>query len=80
MPVILRVGSYQFQFFASDHDEPPHIHVRNGRKKVKFWLTPVIRMAKNQRFKPHELTLIRSIIQEQRAYFLEKWHEEFPAV
>ncbi|MGH8602778.1 MAG: DUF4160 domain-containing protein [Gammaproteobacteria bacterium] len=28
-------------FFASDRDEPPHIHVEREDKGAKFWLDPV---------------------------------------
>lgn len=77
MPIVLRVGPFTFQFFASDHDEPPHIHVRAGRRKAKFWLTAGVRLARNQGFKPHELTVIQALIIEHAALFLEKWHEFF---
>jgi aminoglycoside N3'-acetyltransferase len=29
MPTVLRVGGFQFSFFAGDH-EPAHVHVRNS--------------------------------------------------
>ena len=77
MPVVLRVGPYTFQFWASDRGEPPHIHVRSGRRKAKFWLTPEVRLARNQGFKPHELTVIRALVVEHAAMFVERWHGFF---
>ena len=77
MPVVLRVGPYQFQFFASHRTEPAHIHVRRERRKAKFWLEPAISLARNERFAPHELNELRRLVGKNRAFFLEKWHEFF---
>ena len=77
MPVLLRVGSFMFQFWASDRHEPPDIHVRSGRRKAKFWLVPQVRLARNQGFKPHELTVLRALTIEHSKFFVEKWHEFF---
>jgi len=40
-PTVLRSGPYRFFFFASDRQEPPHIHVKRDDKLAKFWLSPV---------------------------------------
>jgi hypothetical protein len=77
MPIVLRIGGYRFGFFASDRSEPPHIHVRRGRKKVKFWLVPEVRLARNERFAQHELNELRRTVIAHRAYIIEKWHEFF---
>jgi hypothetical protein len=77
MPVLLRVGPFVFLFWASDRDEAPHVHVRAGRRKAKFWLEPAVRLARNQGFRAHELTVIRALVVEYREFFLEKWHEFF---
>ena len=36
MPIVLRIGPYRFGFFASDIDEPPHVHVKRERFEAKF--------------------------------------------
>lgn len=77
MPLVLRIGPYRFQFFACDRDEPPHIHVRRERRKAKFWLEPEVALAKNERFPSHELTALRRIVEENRGFFMEKWHAFF---
>ena len=33
MPVVLRWKGYQFLFYSSDGDEPPHVHVRDRTKR-----------------------------------------------
>ena len=40
-PAVLRSGPYRFFFFASDRNEPPHVHIERERKTAKFWLSPV---------------------------------------
>jgi hypothetical protein len=77
MPVVLRIGQFVFQFWASDRSEPPHVHVRAGRRKAKYWLVPEVRLARNQGFKPHELTVIRALVLEHSEFLLERWHEFF---
>ena len=77
MPIVFRFGPYRFGFFASDHDEPPHIHVRREKKRAKFWLTPDVRLAGNQGFAAHELNMVKKVVIDHRAYFLECWNEFF---
>ncbi|MFN2499896.1 MAG: DUF4160 domain-containing protein [Pyrinomonadaceae bacterium] len=36
MPTILRVRPYRFFFYASDRNEPPHVHVERDDKLAKF--------------------------------------------
>jgi hypothetical protein len=76
MPIVLRVGSYTFGFYASDRDEPPHIHVRSQSKRAKFWLDPMA-LESAGRFRQHEVNEITRIIREHRTQLLESWHEFF---
>ncbi len=54
----LRIGPYRFLFYASDGDEPIHIHVLRDDNMVKFWIKPV-RLAVNIGFSPKELREIK---------------------
>lgn len=76
MPVIWREKGYRFEFFASDSDEPPHIHVKKNGRHAKFWLDPMT-LAFNRRFRKHEMTEIRKIVEKHREAFLEAWHAFF---
>lgn len=40
-PTVLRTGPYRLFFFASDRNEPVHVHVGREDKAAKFWLSPV---------------------------------------
>jgi hypothetical protein len=77
MPTVLRIGPYRFEFYASDKDEPPHVHVIHGSRKAKFWLGAPVRLQKNQRFPRHELNKVRQLVVANRAILLERWHEYF---
>lgn len=76
MPTILKAGPYRFFFYASDRDEPHHIHVERDDKIVKYWLDP-IRLQGSGGFNRLELKRIRSIIEENHEYLMEVWNEYF---
>lgn len=76
MPVLLRVGGDRFFFYSLEDREPPHIHVAHAGRYAKFWLNPVA-LASNRGFRDHELTVLRQLVLENRAFFLEKWNAYF---
>ncbi len=39
MPTIWYEEGYRFWFYASDGQEPPHVHVERGQGGGKWWLT-----------------------------------------
>jgi len=76
MPTILRTGPYRFFFYATDRDEPPHVHVERDDKLAKFWLNPV-RLQYSRGFNRVEIQRLEAIIQEQRSKLLEAWDAYF---
>ncbi len=77
MPTVLRLKGYRFGFYASDADEPPHVHVKKDGKHAKFWLRPVVGLEFNERYRPHELNEIEKMIEENRSTLLEAWRDSF---
>jgi hypothetical protein len=75
-PTVLRSGPYRFFVFASDRQEPPHVHVKRDDKLATFWLLPV-REAYNYSFSSTELKRIAAIVEENEAALLKGWHEFF---
>jgi hypothetical protein len=75
-PTVLRKGPYRFFFFASDRNEPPHVHVAREAKAAKFSLSSV-RQAYNYGFAANELTRIEGLVREHEADLLKAWHEYF---
>ena len=76
MPTVLRTGPYRFFFYATDRDEPPHIHVEREDNVIKFWLDPM-RLQYSIGFTRREIRRIEKIIQEQGKQLLEAWNAYF---
>ena len=76
MPTVLRTGPYRFFFYATDRDEPPHVHVEREDKLIKFWLDP-IRLQYSIGFSRREIRRIEKIVQEQGKQLLEAWDAYF---
>lgn len=76
MPTVLRVGPYRFFFYASDRDEPPHIHVERDDNVAKFWLDPV-RLQSSGGFSRIEINRIERIVRDHQQDLLEAWNEYF---
>lgn len=77
MPTILIVGPYRLFFWASDRNEPPHVHVERDDRIAKFWLSPV-RLQNNGGFPSAEINRIFRLVQEREEDCLRKWNEYFP--
>ena len=78
MPTILRTGPYRFFFYATDREEPPHVHVERDDDLAKFWLNPV-RLQYSRGFNRVEIKRLEEIVQTQREQFLESWNAYFGA-
>lgn len=76
MPTVLRIGPYRFFFFASDRNEPLHIHVEREDKIAKFWLDPV-RLQSSGGFSRNEIIRIHSVIVEHHVQLKEAWYAYF---
>ncbi len=76
MPKVFQKGAYRFFFVSSDGDEPYHIHVREGKRIAKFWVSPV-RLQKNIGFTPNQLRQIEKLIKEHKEQIKEAWDEYF---
>jgi len=76
MPTIHRVGPYRFFFYASDRDEPVHVHVEQDDRIAKFWLDP-IRLQKSGGFNRAQINRIQKIIEEDYEKLVEAWNEYF---
>lgn len=78
MPTVFRHGPYSFHFYASDRGERPHVHVRDGDRKIKVWLDPVeIARTESRGFRRQEVNRIWRLVVENEERFLEEWNEFF---
>ncbi len=75
MPTILRIGPYRFFFYSNEKGEAPHVHIQRDKALAKFWILPIITLAKSKRFNSHELRKIQEYIIKNQDHFLEDWNE-----
>lgn len=79
MPVVFREKGYSF-FFYSDEGcprEPCHIHVRKNGLEAKFWINPIVRVARATHISSYEITKIRKVIEGKKKLIEKSWDEHF---
>ena len=76
MPTALRIGPYRFFFYASDRDEPAHVHVEREDKVTKFWLEP-LRLQRIGGFSRVEIGRIQKLLSQHQTGSLEAWNAYF---
>lgn len=76
MPTVLIVGPYRFFFYASDGNEPYHVHIERDEMIANVWLEP-LRLAKSGGFNRVEIARILTIISTNKHKLLEAWDEYF---
>lgn len=79
MPVVLRLAQFKFFFYSNEGKppEPAHIHVRSAGNEAKFWLSPKVQLTSNDGFDAPTLRRIARLVEENREYLEEVWHEHF---
>lgn len=75
MPTLFRLFGFIFKFYSNEH-EPIHIHVEKAGSSAKYSIAPV-ELVVNNGFKPAELKLIESIIEENQEVIAEHWNKYF---
>lgn len=78
MAEVLRIGSIVIFFYSADLQERMHVHVRQQRNEVKYWIDPEIELANRIRgsFADHELNKIENLLRRNREVIVQKWNEE----
>ncbi|MFQ6550091.1 DUF4160 domain-containing protein [Aestuariibius sp. 2305UL40-4] len=79
MPTIFRQHGFRFFFYSNEGDprEPVHVHVMKDGGEAKFWLTPVVRVARSSGFDARTLRRLAGVVAERRAEIEEAWHDHF---
>ncbi|MFN8459391.1 MAG: DUF4160 domain-containing protein [Anaerolineae bacterium] len=71
-----KIDGYLFQFYSSDENEPPHVHIKRGGNVTKIWLQAV-EVQYNRGYSEPEINKILRLTLEHRAELLEMWNEHF---
>ena len=72
-PTIFRHKGYRF-FFFSREEKRMHIHVFCTDGEAKFWLEPLISLARNHGLSSRQLNELKEIIEEKKDDIIEEWH------
>lgn len=62
-------------FYSDDH-EPMHVHVIKDGCDAKYNIDPV-ELVYNHGFKKHEISMIESVIEQNKDIIAERWNEFF---
>jgi len=71
-----KIGGYLFQFYSSDENEPPHVHVKRSGRVAKIWLNG-IEVEYNRGYNAPDLNQILRLTYESLDELLEMWHDHF---
>ena len=75
MPTVFILLGFIFKFYSNEHN-PIHIHVSKGGARAKFEVDPG-RLVENYGFKPAEIKMAESIIEENKEVIKEHWLHYF---
>jgi hypothetical protein len=64
-------------FYATDRDEPRHVHVARSGSDAKFWLDPEVRLARNHGLPEPELRRVMRIIETNARALRDAWDAFF---
>lgn len=77
MPTVLNINGFWFHFYASDRDEPPHVHVSRGEGYAKIWLEPNVEAQYFYTYKASEQREIMKIVEAHEDFLKQQWHDFF---
>lgn len=78
MPTVFIFFGFRFMFYSNDH-LPIHIHILKDGHEAKYNVEPIeiIEIVYNHGFKKHDLLMIESVIEENKAIIIERWKDYF---
>ena len=75
MPTLFIIFGFRFMFYSNDHT-PIHIHVIKDGCEAKYNVEPV-ELVFSHVFKRHDLSLIESIVLENKEIIIDRWRSYF---
>lgn len=79
MPNLFRIGAFRVFFYSAEGDprEPVHVHARSGRREVKLWVDPTVRLASNNGVTKAELKRIEQVVNDRADEIRRAWNDHF---
>ncbi len=75
-PTVHREKGYRFHFFSREGLRA-HIHIISTSGEAKYWLTPEIELARNEKLTRAQLKEIEEIIKDHYDEFKNAWEKYF---
>ncbi|MDO8526409.1 MAG: DUF4160 domain-containing protein [Deltaproteobacteria bacterium] len=75
-PTVFRHKGYRF-FFFSREEKRMHVHVSCGNGEAKFWLEPIVALAKNYGLTQKQLKEAQNIIERKNREIGTTWKKHF---
>lgn len=75
-PTVFRYKNYQFCFFSREESRL-HIHVQCPDGEAKFWLEPLVSLARHYGLSTKQLKEIQKIIEEKKDAITKAWKKHF---
>ena len=75
-PTIFRARGFRF-FFFSREETRMHVHVVSSNGEAKFWIEPVVQLARNYGLRDADLRAAEHLVEEHRDEIRRAWNEHF---
>jgi hypothetical protein len=75
-PVVFTEGPFRFLFFSNEETRI-HVHILSPDGEAKFWIDPIVSLAKSTGYSGKELTRIQRLVEEHKDEIKRSWKKHF---
>ena len=75
-PTIFRDGPFRFFFFSREEDRL-HVHVQSPDGEAKFWIEPVIELARSYHLSDQDLKRVLQLVVDHEQEIRDAWRRHF---
>ena len=75
-PTVFKEKGFRF-FFFSKEESRMHVHVSSPKGEAKFWLEPIVALARHINLSQKELKEIQTIVEERANEIKRAWKKHF---
>ena len=75
-PTVFQYKEYRFYFFSREESRM-HIHVYSSDGEAKFWLEPIISLARSHGLTEKQIKETQKIVEERKNEIAKSWEKHF---
>jgi hypothetical protein len=75
-PIVFEDGPFRFLFFSNEENRI-HVHILSSDGEAKFWIEPIVSLAKSTGFSAKQLTKIHTLVEEHKDEIKHSWKKHF---